>query len=153
MSKTKNNVLFMLYTIILGLIVGLIIWGFLRIMNYGVEFLWGYLPSLISFPLYTVCVCTAGGLIIGIWKRKFGDYPEELTGVIAKIKKTGRYSYNNVFSTIVSALIPLLAGASIGPEPPICSSVSYKFAIVGGVDWCVNGSDVIPTLAYVSIKA
>ena len=98
MNRTKNNVLFMLYTIILGLIVGLIIWGFLRIMNYGVEFLWGYLPSLISFPLYTVCVCTAGGLIIGIWKRKFGDYPEELTGVIVKIKKTGRYHYNNVFS-------------------------------------------------------
>ena len=88
----------MLYTVILGSIVGLIIWGFLRIMNYGIEFLWEYLPSQINFPLYTVCVCTAGGLIIGLWKRKFGDYPEELTGVIVKIKKTGRYQYNNVFS-------------------------------------------------------
>ena len=35
----------MLYTVILGSIVGLIIWGFLRIMNYGIEFLWEYLPS------------------------------------------------------------------------------------------------------------
>ena len=131
MSKTKNNVLFMLYTIILGLIVGLIIWGFLRIMNYGVEFLWGYLPSLISFPLYTVCVCTAGGLIIGIWKRKFGDYPEELTGVIAKIKKTGRYSYNNVFSTIVSALIPLLIGASVGPEAGLTGVIAGLCTWVG----------------------
>ena len=131
MNKTKNNVLFMLYTIILGLIVGLIIWGFLRIMNYGVEFLWGYLPSLISFPMYTVCVCTAGGLIIGIWKRKFGDYPEELTGVIAKIKKTGRYPYNNVFSTIVSALIPLLAGASIGPEAGLTGVIAGLCTWVG----------------------
>ena len=116
MGKAKNKVLFMLYTVILGAIVGLIIWGFLRIMNYGIEFLWEYLPSQLNFPLYTVCVCTAGGLIVGVWKRKSGDYPEELTMVIAKVKKTGRYPYNNVFSTIVSALIPLLTGASIGPE-------------------------------------
>ena len=116
MSKVKNNILFMLYTVILGSIVGLIIWGFLRIMNYGIEFLWGYLPAQLNFPFYTICVCTAGGLIIGVWKRNFGDYPEELTGVIAKIKKTGRYPYNNVFLIIVSALIPLLAGAKGLPQ-------------------------------------
>ena len=121
----------MLYTVILGSIVGLIIWGFLRIMNYGIEFLWEYLPSQINFPLYTVCVCTAGGLIIGLWKRKFGDYPEELTGVIVKIKKTGRYQYNNVFSTIVSALIPLLAGASIGPEAGLTGVIAGLCTWVG----------------------
>lgn len=131
MSKVKNNILFMLYTVILGSIVGLIIWGFLRIMNYGIEFLWGYLPAQLNFPLYTVCVCTAGGLIIGVWKRKFGDYPEELTGVIAKIKKTGRYPYNNVFSTIVSALIPLLAGASIGPEAGLTGVIAGLCTWVG----------------------
>ena len=131
MSRIKNNVLFMIYTVILGSIVGLIIWGFLRIMNYGIEFLWEYLPSQINFPLYTVCVCTAGGLIIGIWKRKFGDYPEELTGVIAKIKKTGRYSYNNVFSTIVSALLPLLTGASIGPEAGLTGVIAGLCTWVG----------------------
>ena len=131
MSKVKNNILFMLYTVILGSIVGLIIWGFLRIMNYGIEFLWGYLPAQLNFPFYTICVCTAGGLIIGVWKRKFGDYPEELTGVIAKIKKTGRYPYNNVFSTIVSALIPLLAGASIGPEAGLTGVIAGLCTWVG----------------------
>lgn len=131
MSKVKNNVLFMLYTVILGSIVGLIIWGFLRVMNYGIEFLWEYLPSQLNFPLYTVCVCTAGGLIVGGWKRKFGDYPEELTGVIVKIKKTGRYPYNNVFSTIVSALIPLLAGASIGPEAGLTGVIAGLCTWVG----------------------
>lgn len=131
MGKAKNNVLFMLYTVILGAIVGLIIWGFLRIMNYGMEFLWEYLPSQLNFPLYTVCVCTAGGLIVGVWKRKSGDYPEELTMVIAKVKKTGRYPYNNVFSTIVSALIPLLTGASIGPEAGLTGVIAGLCTWVG----------------------
>ena len=131
MGKAKNNVLFMLYTVILGAIVGLIIWGFLRIMNYGIEFLWEYLPSQLNFPLYTVCVCTAGGLIVGVWKRKSGDYPEELTMVIAKVKKTGRYPYNNVFSTIVSALIPLLTGASIGPEAGLTGVIAGLCTWVG----------------------
>ena len=71
MKKAKNNLLFLLYTIILGVIVGVIVWGFLRIMNLGIDFLWNFLPSQLNFPLYTLCVCSVGGLLIGLWKRKF----------------------------------------------------------------------------------
>ena len=67
MNKAKNNLLFLLYTIILGVVVGVIIWGFLRVMNLGIDFLWSYLPSQFDFPLYTLCVCTVGGLLIGLW--------------------------------------------------------------------------------------
>ncbi len=87
MSKLKNNLLFLLYTVILGVIVGAIVWGFLRLMNLGIEFLWVYVPSQIDFPLYTLCVCTAGGLLVGIWKHWFGDYPQELNVVIGTVKK------------------------------------------------------------------
>ena len=78
MVKLKNNLLFLLYTVLLGAIVGMIIWGFLRVMNLGITFLWDYVPSQVDFPLYTPVVCAVGGLLIGLWKRKFGDYPEEL---------------------------------------------------------------------------
>lgn len=116
MKKLKNNTLFLLYTVILGAIVGSIIWAFLRVMNLGITLLWDTIPSRIEFPYYTLCVCTVGGLLIGLWKHKFGDYPEELNTVMGQVKKTGRYPYNNVFSTLGSALFPLLLGASVGPE-------------------------------------
>ncbi len=116
MNKVKNHLLFLLYTVILGMIVGAIVWGFLRVMNLGIDFLWSFLPSQISFPLYTLCVCALGGLLIGLWMRKFGDYPEELGTVLGTVKKTGGYPYRNVFSTLGSALFPLLIGASVGPE-------------------------------------
>lgn len=131
MSKVKNNVLFLLYTVILGSIVGAIIWVFIRIMNFGIEFIWDFAPSHLNFPLYTLCVCVIGGLLIGIWKKKFGDYPEDLSTVMGKVKKTGRYPYNNVFSTIVSALFPLLIGASVGPEAGLTGVIAGLCTWVG----------------------
>ena len=131
MKSLKNNTLFLLYTVLLGAIVGAIVWTFLRIMNLGIEFLWDYAPKQLDFPLYTVCLCTAGGLLIGLWKRKFGDYPEELGEVIGKVKKTGRYPYHNVFSTLGSALFPLLIGASVGPEAGLTGVIAGLCTWVG----------------------
>lgn len=65
MKNLKNNILFLLYTAILGAIVGAIIWGFLRVMNLGITLIWDTIPSQIEFPYYTLCVCTVGGLLIG----------------------------------------------------------------------------------------
>ena len=131
MIKFKNNALFLLYTLILGAIVGVIIWGFLRVMNLGIQFLWEFLPSQINFPIYTLCLCTVGGVLIGLWKRRFGDYPEELHVVLGKVKKTGRYPYHNVFSTLGSALFPLLIGASVGPEAGLTGVIAGLCSWVG----------------------
>lgn len=131
MKKIKNNVLLLLYTVILGSIVGAIIWAFLRIMNLGIEFIWDFIPSKIDLPLYTILVCAVGGLLIGLWKKKFGDYPEELGTVLGKVKKTGRYPYNNIFSTIISALLPLISGASIGPEAGLTGVIAGLCSWVG----------------------
>ena len=131
MQKVKNNILFLLYTVILGAIVGAIIWGFLRLMNLGIGLLWETVPSLIDFPLYTLCVCTVGGVLIGLWKKKFGDYPEELNAVLGQVKQTGRYPYHNVFSTLGSALFPLLIGASVGPEAGLTGVIAGLCTWVG----------------------
>ena len=131
MKGLKNNLLFVLYTAILGAIVGVIVWSFLKIMNYGIDFLWIYLPSKAGFPLYTLCLCTAGGLLVGLWKKKTGDYPQELRVVIGRVRKTGRYPYKNVFTIIISALIPLLIGASIGPEAGLTGIIAGLCTWVG----------------------
>lgn len=131
MKNFKNNILFLFYTILLGVIVGAIIWTFLKVMNLGLDFLWGWVPGQIHFPLYTLCVCAAGGLLIGLWKKKFGDYPEELGVVLGKVKKTGRYSYHNIFSILGSALFPLVFGASVGPEAGLTGVIAGLCTWVG----------------------
>ena len=131
MKNLKNNILFLLYTAILGAIVGAIIWGFLRVMNLGITLIWDTIPSQLEFPYYTLCVCTVGGLLIGLYQRKFGDRPEELRTVMGQVKEKGRYPYNNIFSTLGGALFPLLIGASVGPEAGLSGVIAGLCTWVG----------------------
>ena len=114
--RNKNMLFLMLYALCLGAIIGLIIWSFMKLVNLGTELLWLTLPNIIKIPFYTILVCTVGGLIIGIWKKKTGDYPEDMEDVINKAKQDGRYPYNKTGVICISTLLPLVFGASVGPE-------------------------------------
>lgn len=127
----KNNLLLTVYTILVGIVAGLIIWGFIRAMNFGIHLLWVYLPGLINFKYYTVVVCLAGGIIIGLWKSRYGDSPEDLNEVIKTVKENHRYSYANIFPSIVSSILPLIFGASIGPEAGLTGIIAGLCTWVG----------------------
>ena len=131
MKNLKNRILFIIYTAIIGALSGIIIWGLLRINSLGIYYLWNYLPSHIKIPFYTIIVCLMGGILIGLWKKKFGDYPEELNEVIKEVKETGRYKYNNIFSNLISSLAPLLIGASIGPEAGLTGIIAGLCTWIG----------------------
>ena len=131
MTKLKNYLLFGLYTVLLGAVTGAIIWAFLKVMNIGIEYLWVVAPSKVTFPFYTIAVCLTGSLLIGVYKKKFGDYPEELTAVMAQVKKTNRYPYHNLLAVLGAALFPLLLGASIGPEAGLTGVIAGLCTWVG----------------------
>ena len=106
------------FCLIIGGVVGAIIWTFLKAMAIGIAFIWETLPQQAGVPilLYTVLVCTLGGFLIGLFRKKFGNYPEDLDTVMAKVKTEKTYSYDNMLVMLLAALFPLLLGASIGPE-------------------------------------
>ena len=147
----RNNLLLTLYTIIIGVITGLIIWCFIRCMNFGIHFLWDYLPGLINFKYYTIVVCLIGGLILGLWKNKYGDYPEDLNQVVKTVKQENRYSYSNIFPTIVSALLPLVFGASVGPEAGLSGIIAGLYTWIG--DKLKIFNDELEELAQIGITA
>ncbi len=131
MGKIKNAILLAVYTCLLGSIVGAILWAFLRLMNIGINFVWEYIPGRFDIPFYTIIVCTVGSFLIGLWRKKFGDYPEELQVVLGKVKKTGGYQYNNIFIILISALLPLLFGASVGPEAGLAGVIAGLCTWIG----------------------
>lgn len=117
MGKTvRNNAYLILFCGIIGAVAGGVIWVFLKAMSLGIYFLWEWIPSRYSIPCYTLVVCTLGAAFIGCFRRKFGDYPEELDTVMGKVKADKTFDYSNMPVLLLSALFPLLLGGSIGPE-------------------------------------
>lgn len=117
MNRTVRNSLYLiLFCGIIGGVAGSVIWAFLKVMSLGIDFLWEWVPGRFSIPYYTLIVCTAGGALIGCFRWKFGDYPEELDTVMGKVKAEKTYDYSNMLVLLLSALFPLLLGSSTGPE-------------------------------------
>ena len=130
-EQLKNRFLFMLYAIIIGALTGLIVWTFLKIMNISIKLIWETIPNNLEIPFYTIIVCTIGGIIIGIWKKFNGDYPEDLEEVMSKVKKDGGYPYNNIGKLSISAILPLIFGGSIGPEAGLTGVIAGLCTWIG----------------------
>lgn len=114
--KIKNNLELSLFCAVIGAFAGALVWVLLKVMAVGMEFIWDWIPSKISIPFYTVAVCILGATIVGVFRKKYGDYPEELETVMGKVKSEKRYEYKNMLVMMIAALLPLLMGSSVGPE-------------------------------------
>ena len=58
--------------------------------------MWDTIPSNFDFKFYPIIVCTAGGIILGIWQKLTNAVPDELDEVMKKVKKDKFYPYNKV---------------------------------------------------------
>ena len=112
----KNKVISLLYALILGSVIGLIIFTFIKVVDISIDVIWHKIPENTNIPFYTLLVCLLGGIIIGLLKRNKKDYPEDLAVVLKKVKKSGRYDYHSLKDMIIFAYLPLAFGGSVGPE-------------------------------------
>ena len=115
-EKLIKRGVYLLFCALLGGAIAAVVWVFLRVMGLGIDLLWHTIPEKLNFPLYTILLCLLGGLILGLYKNRVGNYPDELDEVIGKVKNEGFYPYDKVPAMLLCALLPLLFGASIGPE-------------------------------------
>lgn len=110
----KKTIILSFFVALLGGIIGGICWLLLFIMNLGINFLWA--DPLFSLTAYPLIICALGGLLIGLWTKRFGPYPQEMSEIIGIIKKGQPIPYNNLHIVTVSALLPLVFGGNLGPE-------------------------------------
>jgi len=115
-AKMKNQINLGIFCALLGAFAGTILWIFLKLVSEGTALIWEWFPERADLPLYTIAVCTFGGLLIGLLRKKYGDYPEELDVVLKKVKQEKRYDYKNMLVMIPAAILPLIFGSSVGPE-------------------------------------
>ena len=115
-AKVENNLKLYLFTAALGCTVGVLVWLFLRLVGICTKFIWETVPAAAGWQYISVVICAVAGLVLGLFHKKYGNYPEELQTVIGKIKGEGHYDYGNMPALLISAFIPLVFGASVGPE-------------------------------------
>lgn len=114
--KVKNQCYLIGFCGILGAVAGTVTWLFLKAMEVGQWFLWEVLAQKAGIQWYPMLVAIFGGLLIGVLRYVYGDYPKELDYVIKKVKTDNHYEYHPMLIMLIAALLPLLFGGSIGPE-------------------------------------
>ncbi len=124
-TRLKYVSIFILFGGVLGFTAGTIIWGILKVMNLGIEFIWHFLPGF--FPdirIYTIIVCLIGGIIIGLYQNRFGVLPRELDEIMEDIKGGKGFDYSNLHIIAIAALLPLIFGGAIGPEAGLAGVIA-----------------------------
>ena len=130
LAKLANRTLFVLSVVVTGSVAGAFVWALLFVMNLGISFVWDSVGARfgIYFPL---AACLVGGLVVGLFAKRFGPYPEDLDTVMAKVKRDGRYDYDKLGVMSIAALLPLFFGGSIGPEAGLTGAVAGICTWVG----------------------
>lgn len=110
----------LLYAAMVGGVVGAITALFLEILHWLEHFIWTeimhLLPGLGALPFFTLIVAVVGGLLVGLCVHFFGEYPLELKEALEEFRVQGRFDEAHVWQGVVTALVSLGFGASLGPE-------------------------------------
>lgn len=104
------------FGILFGVLAGLVVWAFIKLMSLSMFFLWEWLPNKVNIYLLRIAICAVGGALIGLFRKKVGDYPDEMTAVMAKVKTEKFYDYKKLPIIFFGALMPIVIGSSVGPE-------------------------------------
>lgn len=127
--STVAWIAFLLSVFVTGAVIGTATWVFLQLMHKVMHLIWETIPEHLDFTYYTIVVCTFGGLIIGLWRKRAGDLIVPLEVTIGEFKKNGRIPYSNIPKVFTSALLPLFFGGSVGPEMGLFT------VIAGYISW------------------
>ena len=109
---------------LLGLISALITFAFVALVHVGTGLIWeGAAAALgISPALFTIIICSLGGLLVGLLVKLFGDHNGIFAEVMREFGKTGRFDYRNAPGIVITAFVSLISGGSLGPESPLADA-------------------------------
>ncbi len=121
-----------LKSIVLGSSIGLIVWLFLTVLNLSIHFIWDTVPGYVGGSEWTLILCTIGGILVGLCQKYFGSYPKTMHETLAELKETKQVEYRNLHKSMISSLVPLAFGGSLGPEAAL-------IGMTGGLATWVSG--------------
>lgn len=123
-ARLSSYIKLLAFVALLGLITALVTFVFMALVGQGTVLIWEQAAALAGIDprLFTVVVCTAGGLLVGLLVKLFGDHTGIFAEVMLEFGKTGRFDYRNAPGIVITAFVSLIAGGSLGPEAPLADA-------------------------------
>jgi H+/Cl- antiporter ClcA len=108
----------------LGFICAVITFAFIKIVHIFSDVIWEQTAQAIgmSLPIFTIIVCTAGGLLVGVLVKLFGDHNGIFAELMAEFGHTGRFNYRSAPGIVLTSFVSLISGGSLGPEAPMADA-------------------------------
>ncbi len=112
------------FVAVLGVLSALVTFVFMALVHQGTALIWEQAAAMagIDLRIFTILVCTTGGLLVGLLVKLFGDHSGIFAEVMLEFGKTGRFDYRNAPGIVLTAFVSLIAGASLGPEAPLADA-------------------------------
>lgn len=123
-ANPRAYVKLMALVAVLGLVSALVTFAFVALVNVGTGAIWERAAAALGMDarLFTVLVCTLGGLVVGLLVKLFGDHNAIFAELMQEFGKTGRFEYRHAPGIVATAFVSLIAGGSLGPEAPLADA-------------------------------
>ena len=102
--------------LVVGFMVGFAVHCLMHLSTWLTDLLWNGVGGSLGVPWFPLATCTLGGALIGVWTWWSRDRVKPLEEVMAEFKATGSYKTQGFAKPVVTFLLPLGFGGSIGFE-------------------------------------
>ncbi|HAM15178.1 MAG TPA: chloride channel protein [Eggerthellaceae bacterium] len=113
-----------LLALAVGFVIGFAVFCVMNLSTWLTELLWNGVGGAANVPWFSLAVCTIGGIVIGLWTWWSQDRVRPLEEVMAEFKETGSFRTKGVARPVVTFLLPLVFGGSIGFEAGLTGLVA-----------------------------
>src|SRR3990172_8429038 len=117
-AKPRPYVGLLALAALLGLITAVVTFVFIVLVHAATRLVWEQAASLAGLPppVWTILICTVGGLRVGLLVRAFGDHSVIFAEIMREFGRSGRFDYRHAPGIVLTAIVSLASGASLGPE-------------------------------------
>jgi H+/Cl- antiporter ClcA len=123
-AKPRAYIKLLVFVAALGLISALVTFAFMALVSIGTGAIWEQAAMALGMDmrLFTVLVCTIGGLLVGLLVKIFGDHNAIFFELMQEFGKTGRFNFRHAPGIVTTAFVSLISGGSLGPEAPLADA-------------------------------
>lgn len=131
MNKVLRAIGTLLYTVIIGAVIGFIIWLFLLLVYLGIHIFWDEFILRKNSKILILLVCIVGGVVIGICEKYIGNYPKSMEEVLKEYKETKAVEYRNLPKSLIKIFAVLWFGGTVGPEAALSGIIGGTATLTG----------------------